>query len=125
MYKACAVCGKIHDSRKRCTFKYNYTDKEERELRSTYKWTKKSLEIRQDAQYLCEVCRDSGVITYEGVEVHHIEKVKDRQDMLLDNYNLICLCQEHHKQADRGEISKDYLRSLAEEREKKHIPHAF
>ena len=36
----------------------------------------------------------------------------------LDNYNLICLCTDHHKQADQGKLDKEYLRKLARKREK-------
>ena len=92
-------------------------------MRSTYRWTLKSKEIREKANYLCEVCRAEGVYTYDNLEVHHIVKVKDDNDLLLDNYNLICLCQEHHKQADENSagggrgLSPDYLRELAKQRE--------
>jgi 5-methylcytosine-specific restriction endonuclease McrA len=77
----------------------------------------KSKEIREKANYLCEVCRDNEVITYDGVEVHHITKLSEDESLLLDDYNLICLCQEHHKAADAGQIDRDYLRELAKARE--------
>ena len=91
---------------------------DESELRGTYDWKQKSLEIRSNAQYLCEVCRDQGVLTYTDLEVHHIEKLADKPEALLDNDNLVCLCVMHHKQADRGEIGKEYLKELARRREK-------
>ena len=120
MYKACSRCGKIHDEGQRCSIGRIYKSiGNERKLRSSYKWTKKSQEIRQRANYLCEVCRDRGVITYEGVEVHHITKIVDDESRLLDNSNLICLCEEHHSQADNGTLDADYLRRLAVAREKK------
>ena len=77
----------------------------------------KSQEIRERAHHLCEVCKDQGIFTYEDLEVHHIIKIKDDQSRVLDNDNLICLCQEHHKQADNNEIDVDYLRRLAQVRE--------
>ena len=117
MYKSCSRCGKIHDTRYKCNVGRTYTGGDERKLRSQYSWTKKSEEIRERANHLCEVCRDIGQITYEGIEVHHIVKVRDDKTKLLDNENLICLCQEHHKQADNGEIEKEYLYALAHERE--------
>lgn len=122
MFKACSRCGKIHDSRFKCNVGKVYTGGEERKLRSSYDWTKKSKEIRESAQYLCEVCRDRGVYTYENLEVHHIDKVKDNKDRLLDDDNLIVLCVEHHKQADAGKLDKDYLRKLAEHRQEKESP---
>ncbi len=118
MYKSCSRCGKIHDTRFKCNAGQDiYKNREERKLRSQYAWTQKSEEIRERANHLCEVCRDRGVITYDNIEVHHIVKVKDDETRLLDNYNLVCLCQEHHKQADKGEIDKDYLIELAKRRE--------
>lgn len=117
MFKACSRCGKIHDSRYKCNVGKVYEGGLERNKRSTYAWTEKSKEIRERANHLCEVCRDSGVITYEGIEVHHIVKVRDDASLLLDNNNLICLCQEHHKQADKGLIDVEYLRKLVSKRE--------
>ena len=121
-YKSCPKCGKIHPANYKCTkgFSYRVTykpSKEERKQRSTYAWTKKSIEIRKKANYLCEVCRDEGVYTYSGVEVHHINKLRDRPDLLLDNYNLIALCKRHHEEADDGLINKNYLKELAKKRE--------
>ena len=118
MFKACSKCGKIHDSNYICKVGQDILkNREERKLRSKYAWTRKSEEIRERANYLCEVCRDQGIITYENIEVHHITKVSEDSSLLLDNANLICLCQEHHKRADRGEIDKDYLLELAKKRE--------
>ena len=118
MYRSCSKCGKIHAANYRCgSYKRVYVGGDERKLRSTNKWTEKSKEIRERANHLCEVCRDEGIYTYNDLEVHHIEKVTDAPGMLLDNDNLICLCQFHHKEADKGDLDKDYLRSLAQIRE--------
>lgn len=122
MFKACSRCGKIHDSRFKCNAGKTFTGGEERKLRSSYDWTKKSKEMRESAQYLCEVCRDEGRYTYEGLEVHHIEKLKDNKDRLLDDDNLIVLCVKHHKDADAGRLSKDYLKKLAVGRDRENIP---
>ena len=121
MYKACSRCGRIHDVRFKCprqSYDYSrYADQTERKLRSTEAWKRKSLEIRAAAQYLCEVCRDQGVFTYDNLEVHHIRKLRDDADGLLDNRNLICLCAAHHRQADAGEISAEYLSELVRRRD--------
>ena len=120
MYKACSRCGRMHPSTYICNVnkgKRTYVGGEERKLRSSNKWTEKSKEIREKANYLCEVCRDQGRYTYNDLEVHHITKVKEDSTMLLDNDNLICLCQFHHKEADKGQLTKDYLLRLAQERE--------
>ena len=122
MYKACARCGKIHQSTYICNVnktKRKYVDTTERKLRSTSKWTDKSKEIRERANYLCEVCRDKGIYNYKDLEVHHITKLSEDSSLLLDNFNLICLCRNCHKKADDGDIDKDYLMRLAKERETK------
>lgn len=124
MLKSCSRCGGIHESGYRCTHnrpKVTYRGGEERGLRNSYSWHKKSREIREHAQWLCEVCKDNNRYVYDGLEVHHIEKVKDNPAKLLDNMNLVCLCTLCHKQADRGDISPDYLRELARKREKTNI----
>ena len=118
MFKACKYCGRIHKAGEKCgKYKRIYPITTDRRLRQSYAWEKKSKEIKQSAQGLCEVCRAHGQYTYTGLEAHHIVKLKDNPDGLLDNYNLVCLCVEHHKQADAGQISTDYLRQLAKERE--------
>lgn len=120
MYKACPYCGRIHPDNYECKAKPKraYNTDEERKARSTYAWYKKSMEIRNRAQGLCEVCKDKGIYTYRNLEVHHIQKLRDDISGLLDNENLICLCVEHHKQADAGKIKVEYLKSLAIAREK-------
>ena len=118
MWRSCPRCGKIHSTKYKCPYIKKYPDTRERKLRSTYDWTQKSIEIREKAAYLCEVCRERDKrYVYDNVEVHHIEKIKDVPSLYLDNYNLVCLCQEHHKSADAGDISKEYLRKLAYKRE--------
>lgn len=125
MFKACSRCGKIHPANYQCNKGKVYRGGEERQLRSRFAWTKKSEEIREKAQYLCEVCRDKGKITYDQLEVHHIISIKENSSLLLDNYNLVCLCVEHHKQAENGEIDRDYLKKLAWDREEEHPPYPF
>ena len=120
MLKSCSRCGGIHEQGYRCNHnrpKVEYRGGKEREARNSHQWHSKSKEIRKRANYLCEVCRDKGRYVYKGLEVHHIEKVRDNPERLLDNLNLVCLCVMCHKQADRGDISADYLRELARKRE--------
>ena len=63
MYKACSRCGKIHDVNYKCYKGISYIAKgNERKLRNTNKWHKKSEEVREKAHYLCEVCLDKGII---------------------------------------------------------------
>lgn len=116
-YKACSRCGRIHSTKYKCNVNRTYTGGSERNFRSSSAWTKKSLEIREKAMYLCEVCKDRGVLTYKSLEVHHINKIVDDDTGTLDNLNLICLCKQHHEDAEKGILSKEYLRSLAKGRE--------
>ena len=118
MFKACSKCGKIHDTNYKCHANDLHKDEQERKLRKKYIWAKKSQEIRERSNYLCEVCRDQNIFTYEGLEVHHIESLRERKDLFLENTNLVCLCSKHHKMAEKGEIGKDYLKNLASAREK-------
>ena len=89
----------------------------EHQLRQTNKWHSKSLEIRERSHWLCAVCFDQGIINHESLEVHHIRKLRDNPDGLLDDENLVCLCTTHHKQADDGLLDADMLRKLAQLRD--------
>ena len=116
--KSCSKCGKIHARGYKCNKGRIYANTEEKKLRSKYAWTQKSKQIKQDALGLCEVCRAQGIYTYEGLEVHHITKLSEDPNGLMDDDNLITLCVYHHKQADAGELNADYLRKLVKERRK-------
>jgi 5-methylcytosine-specific restriction endonuclease McrA len=114
---SCSKCGRIHTRGTKCTaYKriYNKTDTDK--LRNKSKWRDKASQVKEEACYLCEVCKRERVFTYNKLEVHHITKLKEDPGGLLDDYNLICLCITHHKKADAGEIPADYLRQLARER---------
>lgn len=116
MFKACSRCGKIHDTSYKCRVgvkKYSY---KESVLRNTYDWHQKSEQIRKDSRYLCAICEDKGIFNTNNLEVHHIIKLKDNPELLLEDSNLICLCRAHHKQADRGNFSVEYLRELVKKR---------
>ena len=115
--KACSVCGKIHDANMKCKRPIDRADAQAHSLRQTNKWHTKSLEIRERSHWLCAVCLDEGIINHESLEVHHIEKLRDNPDGLLDDENLICLCTRHHKLADDGQLYVDYLRMLAQMRD--------
>ena len=115
--KSCSKCGKIHPRGYNCNVGRIYTKTDESRLRSKYAWTKKAQQIKNDAMGLCEVCKALGVYTYDGLEVHHITKLRDDPNGLLDDDNLIALCVYHHKQADDGELGADYLRGLVKVRQ--------
>lgn len=100
--------------RKKPTYRYERTGADR--LRFTARWKRKSLQVRDDAHWMCEVCRDQGKAMTEGLEVHHIDKLRDDPDGLVEDDNLVCLCRLHHRMADDGELTKEYLRGLAAKR---------
>lgn len=115
----CSKCGKMHPRGTKCpTYKpkRKYEGGEERRLRGLRAWRNKAEQIKQDANYLCEVCKDEGRLIYKGLEVHHIHKLRDHPEGYIEDENLICLCVRHHKMADRGELSVEYLEELARKR---------
>lgn len=117
--KSCSRCGKIHPYNYRCNVGRVYQKNSIDKLRSTNAWTKKTEEIKEKSKYLCAICLQEGIFNYNNLETHHITKLQENPEGLLDDYNLICLCKYHHKQADNGEIDKELLLRLAKEREDK------
>lgn len=114
---SCSRCGQLHPRGYKCNVgRIKKNVQEVDKLHSTNRWTKKAIQIKEDARYLCEVCRDQDILNYFNLEVHHITKLRDDPDGLLEDSNLICLCTYHHKKADAGEIEADYLRELARKR---------
>ena len=116
MLRACSRCGRVHNDSYNC-YAGRLPLTNEQALRNKNAWHKKSEDIRARSSYLCAVCLDNGDYHIKPVEIHHIIKLRDYPKGLLDDSNLICLCIYHHKQADRGEIDPDYLRSLADKRD--------
>lgn len=53
----------------------------------------------------------------EGLEVHHIQTVASCYEKRLDGYNLLTLCERHHKMADAGKIPAKELQMIAAEQE--------
>ena len=120
MYKACSKCGKIHEYNKKCYIGDGFKRKKTNasKFRATTEWTNKSIEIREASKYLCSICLENNIYNYDKLEVHHIEPLWQNFERRLDNYNLICLCSTHHKEAEEGKIDREYLFKLAEKREK-------
>lgn len=118
MLKACSRCGKIHAAGQ-CTVKVEYkarnydrTQDDAYQFRQRARWRKKSKQIREDAQYLCEVCRDKKKLVYEGLSVHHITPLNEDASIGYEDTNLICLCSTCHELAEVGMIDREYLRRL-------------
>lgn len=125
MLKACSKCGKIHAYNYECKAGYtkrSFNDRQDKEasrLRSLSSWQKKRASIKERAFNLCEVCKAQGIYNYTDIEIHHIKKLSEDPDGLLDDNNLVALCTLHHKQADKGIISVDDLKKLVALRDSK------
>ena len=118
MLKSCSRCGRVHDFNKQC-----FINKQIRgcstadKFRKTYRWHKKSEEIRKRDNYLCQVCladiyNTDNIYNYNKLEVHHITSLEEDINRCLDNDNLITLCCYHHKLADKKLIPKFILEKL-------------
>ena len=83
MLKACGRCGKLHPIGYRCTKGRSYNKGNEEKIRSSFLWKQKREEIRSKAHYMCEVCKDKGIYHIEDIEVHHINKLKDKNHMII------------------------------------------
>ncbi len=116
----CKYCSRIHDKYYECQEKIRAKNKreektQEKAYRSTNSWTRKSIDIRHRDQGLCQICAKNGIYNNKDLEVHHIEKLKDNYKERDNDYNLITLCNEHHRQAEKNEISKELLKEIAKE----------
>ena len=118
MLKSCSRCGKLHkygyicnEGKKINYSKYTY---KEASLRNTYSWHTKAQDIKARSNYLCA---ENKIYNYNNLEVHHITKIKEDADLLLEDNNLICLCKNCHILADAGIIKKEYLQELVQKRE--------
>lgn len=116
---SCKHCGRVHPANYDCGKRpvKRYERKESERGRYTRAWRNKSNEIKDRAHYLCEYCLSQDMCVCDDLETHHIIKLTDRPDLLLDDLNLICLCKIHHSMADRGEIKQKTLFELAKKRE--------
>lgn len=122
MLKACGRCGKLHPLGYVCRYgqKLKYSERSDidtAKLHNKSSWRNKRQSIRERAFNLCEVCKAQGIYNVTNIEVHHITKLSQDPNGLLDDNNLVALCIKHHKLADKGELSADYLRGLAEARD--------
>lgn len=116
MLVSCKYCGGLHERGTVCPKKPvdNKKGTKMDKFRWSKSWQKKRLEINERDKFLCQVCLQEGKYNYKDLSVHHIDSLLERWDKRLDNCNLITLCREHHEEAERGEIDKDYLFKLVE-----------
>lgn len=121
MLKSCSRCGMIHDFNHNC-----YKNRQVRGLtnadkfRKTYKWHKKSEEIKERDKHLCRCCianifNTQTIYNFDKLETHHITSLEEDITKGLDDDNLITLCCYHHKLADKNIIPKSILYKLIDE----------
>ena len=130
MLKACQYCGRIHEKKHICKAKreairqrQKKKDTQESRFRYTQKWKNKRKEIRERDRQVCQLCvrglhDPERQFETNDLSVHHITPVAEAWDRRLDGDNLITLCARHHEMAEKGEIRKEELETIAEEQEK-------
>lgn len=116
MLVTCSYCGGIHPRGFKCKSKPKQvkTITTASKFRSKRIWTEKARLIKARDRFLCQWClsqEDKHV--FDGLEVHHIIPISMNWDKRLDDYNLITLCNYHHKQADKGLLNNGILFDIA------------
>ena len=121
MYKTCSRCGIVPENHI-CpyrTYRKKERDTQANRFRSSKAWTNKSIEVKKRDLYLCAVCMTGkyhtiNTFNYDKLSVHHIIPLAEDYNKRLDERNLITLCSYHHKMAEDGEIPRDELLELVE-----------
>lgn len=124
MQKSCKYCGMTHPDGFICPQRPRYDarprNSQADRFRRSRKWKKKRDYIVSRDYSMCRVCQDGKYGTYAGsnytstgLSVHHIEPLEERYDMRLEDGNLITCCSFHHRMAEDGGISREYLHELA------------
>ncbi len=120
MLKACSYCGGIHPHRYECPAKPKSTyvrNKDIQAFRNSKEWRDKRNEIRERDGNLCLACWHNLAgtarrINQDRLSVHHIKSLAKAWALRLCNDNLITLCEHHHEEAEKGEISEIFLCNL-------------
>jgi 5-methylcytosine-specific restriction endonuclease McrA len=124
MLKSCPYCGRVHDTSYDCgkkperTHRPKSSARREDRFRWTSTWKRKREEIAERDHWLCQSCLNGlsphgkGIVT-SGLEVHHIESLKDNWRARLDSLNLVTLCEDCHELAERGAITPPSLMEIA------------
>ena len=105
----CQYCMKIHDREYECNAKSKhkrikrinrYNDERYKiynDCYNTRQWKRVRGEVLNEANYMCEVCKELGKLNYTDIQVHHIDKVKNNKEKIYDKDNLLVVCREHHR----------------------------
>ncbi|SHJ05834.1 HNH endonuclease [Anaerovibrio lipolyticus DSM 3074] len=116
MLIACGRCGKIHE-RGKCAEKpismYKKKTTKQVMIRHSTRWARVREQALERDCYLCRLCLADGYINHNSLEVHHIIKIEENQDLAYELGNLLTLCSSHHKEVEDDKGKRDYLRELA------------
>ena len=121
MHKTCSRCGIVPENHI-CpyrTYRKKERDTQANRFRSSKAWTNKSIAVKKRDLYLCAVCMTGkyhtiNTFNYDKLSVHHIIPLAEDYNKRLDERNLITLCSYHQKMAEDGEIPRDELLELVE-----------
>ena len=118
MMKSCSRCGRIHDRNHKCyanSKNYYQHDAEIRKFRNSGVWKRKADEIKERDKYLCLICLKHNVFNHKDLSVHHIQPIAERQELRLENSNLITVCETHHKLCEVGKIPRAEQQEIVNE----------
>ena len=120
MLRSCPYCGMIHPKGYRCPRRpkrQRQHNKRFAAFRSSWAWQQKRQKILERDFHLCRICNAGGygafrVSSDAELQVHHIVPLEEREDLRLEEDNLIALCAQHHRMADDGKIPRSLLQEL-------------
>lgn len=115
MLASCARCGRVHERGACPRPRPRYASRHAGEagaLRSTAAWQRTREAVRELDGGMCVACRAQGLVSIEGLSVHHVVPIAQDAGLALDEGNLVTLCAKHHRQAEAGRISPDELREM-------------
>lgn len=112
MLKSCSKCGRIHDMRHKCTASKRPRSSKADTFRNTSEWQTARNIVRDLDLNMCVLCRSRGEVTTDLLGVHHIVPLEEDYSLRTDVDNLATLCTCCHEEAERGDVSRDFLREL-------------
>jgi 5-methylcytosine-specific restriction endonuclease McrA len=95
-------CGEMLKPKERCS--RCVVSKPYKPTQYGWAWDQMSRRIRQERP-LCEHCKEQGK-TSATTCVHHIVPVSENPGRLLDETNVVALCEECHKEEHGGKFGK-------------------
>lgn len=104
----CRICGKIHDRKEKCVTDVKKDNK--KDLRKTARWQRLREDVLEEYNYIDIVAYAVCGRIVVATSVHHIEGVREREDLIFNEDNLICVCEVVHKNIE-GKY-KEYLKDL-------------